>query len=185
MAGTNNLLATIDSVPILLRVVDALRSSRARPIVVVTGHEAKEVEQVLSGAPIKCVHNPDFASGLSSSLRRGLAALPEESEAVLICLGDMPHIKATHINRLIDAFDPTQGRAICVPTWRQQNGNPVLWARHFVPEMMRLSGDHGARQLFERHRDVLHYVEMSDAGVLLDVDTPEDLEALGSGDRKM
>jgi molybdenum cofactor cytidylyltransferase len=181
MGGTNKLFAEIDSVPILMRVVDALCSSRARPIIVVTGHEASEAEELLSGAPIQFVHNPDFASGLSSSLRRGLSALPKDSEAVLICLGDMPRLKATHIDELIDAFDPTLGRAICVPTWRQQRGNPVLWARTFVPEMMQLSGDHGANQLFERHRDVLHYVAMSDAGVLLDVDTPEDLKALGSG----
>lgn len=183
MGGTNKLFAEIDGIPILVRVVDALRASKARPIIVVTGHEASETERLLSGAPIQCVHNPDFASGLSSSLRRGLSALPQESEAVLVCLGDMPRLKATHIDQLIDAFDPTQGRAICVPTWRQQRGNPVLWARHLVPEMMQLGGDQGARQLFERHRDVLYYVEMSDAGVLVDVDTPEDLKALGSGEK--
>ncbi len=184
IGGTNKLLAEIGGVPILVRVIDALRSSQARPIIVVTGYEAKEIEQALTSVSITCVLNPDFASGLSSSLRRGLAALPKDSEAVLICLGDMPQVKATHIDQLIDAFDPAQGRAICVPTWRQQRGNPVLWARHFVPEMMQLSGDHGAHQLFERHRDVLHYVEMSDAGVLLDVDTPEDLKALGLGEKR-
>lgn len=180
IGGTNKLLAEIDGVPILLRVVGALRSSQAQPIIVVTGHEANEIRRLLCGVPVQCVHNPHFASGLSSSLRRGLSALPKEIEAVLICLGDMPRLTATHIDQLIDAFDPTQGRAICVPTWRRQRGNPVLWANDFVPEMMQLSGDHGARQLFERHRNLLHYVEMSDASVLLDVDTPEDLKALDS-----
>lgn len=181
MGGTNKLFAEIDGVPILVRVVDALRSSKARPIIVVIGHEARETEGLLSGAPVQFVHNPDFALGLSSSLRRGLSALPKESEAVLICLGDMPRLKATHVDQLIEAFDPTQGRAICVPTWHEQRGNPVLWAKDLVPEMMQLSGDQGARELFERHRDVLHHVEMSDAGVLVDVDTPEDLRALVSG----
>lgn len=181
MGGTNKLFAEIDGLPIVVRVVDALRSSKARPIIVVTGYEASKTEELLSGAPIQFVHNPDFESGLSSSLRRGLSALPKESEAVLICLGDMPRLKATHVDELIDAFDPTRGRAICVPTWHQQRGNPVLWARNLVPEMMELSGDHGANRLFERHRKILHYVEMGDAGVLLDVDTPEDLKAFRSG----
>ena len=185
MGGINKLFAEIDGVPILVRVIAALRSSKARPIIVVTGHEASETERLLSGTRVRCVHNPDFASGLSSSLRRGLSALPKESQAVVVCLGDMPRLRTTHIDQLIEAFDPTQGRAICVPTWHQQNGNPVLWARHLVPEMMRLRGDYGARELFERHRDILHYVEMSDAGVLLDVDTPEDLEALGSSEKTL
>ncbi len=183
MNGWNKLLAEIDGVPVLRRMVQALCSSQAQPIIVVTGHEANEIERVLSGTCVKCVHNPKFASGLSSSLRCGLAALPKESDAVLVCLGDMPQVKSAHIDQLIDAFDPTRARAICVPTWHRQRGNPVLWARRFVPEMMQLSGDQGARQLFEQHRDLLHYVEMSDAGVLLDVDTPEDLKALSSGEK--
>ena len=181
IGGTNKLLAKVGGVPILLRVIAALRSSRARPIIVVTGHDANAINRLLSDVSVQCVHNPDFDSGLSSSLRRGLSALPQEIEAVLICLGDMPRLTATHIDQLIDAFDPAQGRAICVPTWHRQRGNPVLWARDFVPEMMQLSGDQGARPLFERHRDLLYHVEMPDAGVLLDVDTPEDLKALRFG----
>ena len=125
-------------------------------------------------------HNPDYASGLSSSLRRGLAALPEDIDGVLVCLGDMPRIAPPMVNRLIAAFNPLEGRAICVPTWQGKRGNPVLFARRFFAEMQEVAGDTGARALIGEHAEAVCEVPMDDDAVLLDVDTPEALAELGS-----
>ena len=177
LGGVNKLLTQLDGVPMITRVVRNLRDS-ASPIIVVTGHDQKQVMQALTGEAVSYIHNPDYTVGLSSSLHCGLAALPSDIDAVLVCLGDMPQVNATHIARLIAAFDPAKGHEICVPFFRGQRGNPVLWAMRFVPEMMQVSGDVGARALLETHAGVVFPVQMADAGVLVDIDKPEDLAAL-------
>ena len=91
---------------------------------------------------------------------------------MLVALADMPRIKAAQIDRLIAAFNPTEGRAICVPTVRGKRGNPVLFATRFVPEMRQVSGDVGARHLIGAHADEVVEIEMDDDAALLDIDTP-------------
>lgn len=178
MGTINKLLAEIDGVPLVTYIIKALLASQAGTIIVVTGHKYKQVEQALSGYDVICVYNPNYRQGISTSLRRGLNAVPANSDGVLICLGDMPRISAAHIDRLIDAFDPDNGRAICVPMADGSRGNPVLWARRFFPEMRRLTGDIGARDLIATHAELVCEVPVTDQGTLIDVDTPEDLAAL-------
>jgi molybdenum cofactor cytidylyltransferase len=181
--GRNKLLLPIDGTPMVARAVDALIASAATDIVVVTGHQADDVRAVLAGRSVAFVHNPDYAAGLSSSLKTGIAALPEDADGALVCLGDMPLVGPAHLDRLIAAFNPVEGRLICVPTYDGKRGNPVLWARRLFGEMAGLSGDVGARGLLERHADAVCEVAMSDAGVLLDVDTPAALDALAAAPR--
>jgi molybdenum cofactor cytidylyltransferase len=176
--GRNKLLLPIDGTPMVARTVDALSASSVTDIVVVTGHQADQVRAALAGRGVAFVHNPDFAAGLSTSLKTGLAALPADPDGALVCLGDMPLVTPAHLDRLIAAFNPVEGRLVCVPTYDGKRGNPVLWARRFFAEMRTLSGDAGARVLLERHADALCEVAMSDAGVLLDVDTPDAFSAV-------
>jgi molybdenum cofactor cytidylyltransferase len=147
-------------------------------VIVVTGHQAAEVERALGDRRVQIVHNPDYAEGLSTSLKAGLAALPEDVEGVLVALGDMPRIRGAQIDRLIAAFNPLEGRAIVVPTVRGKRGNPVLFATRFVAEMGQIGGDVGARHLIGEHDDVVVEIEMEDDAALLDIDTPEALSAL-------
>jgi molybdenum cofactor cytidylyltransferase len=177
MGEDNKLLALVDGRPMVTHVVDAMLASRASPVIVVTGHQADRVREALADRPVQWCHNPDFAEGLSTSLRAGLDALPDV-EGVLVALGDMPRIKAAQIDRLIAAFHPTEGRAICVPTVRGKRGNPVLFATRFVPEMRQLSGDVGARHLIGAHAEEVVEIEMDDDAALLDIDTPAALAAL-------
>jgi molybdenum cofactor cytidylyltransferase len=177
MGADNKLLALVDGRPMVAHVVDAMLASRASPVIVVTGHEADRVRDALADRPVQWRHNPDYAEGLSTSLRVGLDALPEV-EGVLVALADMPRIKAAQVDRLIAAFHPTEGRAICVPTVRGKRGNPVLFATHLVPEMRQVSGDVGARHLIGAHVDEVIEIEMDDDAALLDIDTPAALLAL-------
>jgi molybdenum cofactor cytidylyltransferase len=184
MGGPIKLLAEIPGsspgtgVPMVARVAQRLLASRARPIVAVLGNRADEVDTALGRLPVERVRNPDFADGLSTSLRRGLAALPDELDGAVVCLGDMPLISGRHLDRLIAAFNPLEGRAIVVPTRHGKRGNPVLWARRFFPEMARISGDVGARHLIGEHAELVAEVEMDDDAILVDIDTPEALAAL-------
>jgi len=178
MGPVNKLLADIEGVPMVLRVVDAALASRARPVVVVVGHEAERVRQSLSGRDVTVVENPDYAGGLSTSLRRGISALGDEVDGALVLLGDMPRIGAGHLDRLIAAFDPAGEAAICVPVFGGKRGNPVLWGRRFFAELQDIAGDVGARHLIGEHADSVAEIEMGDEGVLIDVDSPAALTAL-------
>jgi molybdenum cofactor cytidylyltransferase len=176
MAPLNKLLVQDDQgVPMVARVVDNALASRARPVVVVTGYEHERVEAALAGRGVLFAHAEDYAEGLSASLKAGLAALPKDIEGVVICLGDMPLVAAPMIDRLLAAFDPEEGRAIVMPTFRGKQGNPMLWAMEFLPEMMAISGDVGARHLAGKHADRVAEVEMADDAVLRDFDTTDAL----------
>jgi molybdenum cofactor cytidylyltransferase len=178
MGGPNKLLAELDGVPMVARVAQRLLASRARPIVAVLGNQGDAVDAALGKLPVERVRNPDFAEGLSTSLKRGIAALPSDLDGALVCLGDMPLISGRHIDRLIAAFNPIEGRAIVVPTRRGRRGNPVLWSKRFFPEMGALTGDVGAKHLIGDHAEVIAEVEMDDNAILVDIDTPEVLAAL-------
>lgn len=176
--GENKMLAEIDGRPMAARTAQRLLASRARPIVAVLGNRADEVDGALGKLPIERVRNPDFAEGLSTSLKRGLAALPGDIDGVVVCLGDMPLIAGRDIDRLIAAFNPLEGRAIVVPVRRGKRGNPILWARQFFAEMMTLSGDQGARKLIEEHADLVAETEMENDAIFIDIDTPDALAEL-------
>jgi molybdenum cofactor cytidylyltransferase len=178
MGVANKLLAEVDGVPMVRRAVEAALAASARPVVVVTGHEQGKVQAALRGCKVAFAHNPDYAAGMSTSLKRGFAALPEDIDGAVVCLADMPRVAAGVLDRLIAAFNPLEGRAICVPVWRGKRGNPVLWARRFFAEMGELEGDVGAKHLIGEHADLVAEVQMPDDAVLTDIDTPEALALL-------
>jgi molybdenum cofactor cytidylyltransferase len=178
MGGPNKLLAEIGGRPLVRIVVEAALRSRARPVVVVTGHQRERVEAALAGLAVQFVHNPDYAEGLGTSLKAGVSALPAETDGVVVCLGDMPQVDAALIDRLTDAIDPDKGTLVAVPTVDGKRGNPVVWSRRFFPDLMTVEGDVGARHLIGRYGEAVVEVPVSDIGVLADIDTPQALAAL-------
>ncbi|NNE85200.1 MAG: NTP transferase domain-containing protein [Alphaproteobacteria bacterium] len=175
MGVVNKLLVKVDGKAMIRHAVDNLRAAGVEPIIVVTGHEAERVRELLADANVTFAHNDDFAEGLSTSLRTGIAAVPDDCDAAVVALGDMPRLQPDHVKLLMAAFSADTGRAICVPTWQGKRGNPVLWARRFFAEMGQVDGDVGAKHLIGAHGDSVHEVEMPDSGVLIDVDSPEAL----------
>jgi len=185
MGRRNKLLETVDGEPMVCHAARAAVAAAAgRPVVVVTGHERDRVEAALRSFDVEFAHNPDYDAGLSTSLAMGLAALPSRVDGAIICLGDMPGIRARHLERLREAFDPETGAAICVATRRGKRGNPVLFAARFFPEMRDVEGDVGARHLIGAYADLVREVEMPDDAVLLDIDSPSALEAFRDGSRQ-
>ncbi|NND49964.1 MAG: NTP transferase domain-containing protein, partial [Rhizobiales bacterium] len=151
MGAVNKLLLEIDGKAMVTRAVEAAGASGAHQVVVVTGHEAGRVAGAIDGLDALIVNNPDYADGLSTSLKSGIEALGEGIDAVVVMLGDMPGIGAGEIDRLIEAFGQSEGRGICVSTSSGKRGNPVLWARRYFPDLMALHGDVGARHLIGEH----------------------------------
>jgi molybdenum cofactor cytidylyltransferase len=179
MAPHNKLLVTDKAgKPMIARVVDNVLSSNARPILVVTGHMAEQVETALGGRPVRYVHAPDYAGGLAESLKTGIAAVPPECAGAIVCLGDMPLVTGRMIDRLLAVYDPEEGRSIVLPTFRGKQGNPMVWDRRYFPEILGIAGDSGARFLVGKHAEQVAEVEMADDAVLRDFDTTESLSTL-------
>lgn len=175
MAGTNKLLQKVAGIPLVQRAVNAALASRASSVTVVTGYAAQEVESLVAGPRIGIVRNPDYEQGMSTSLRCGIAALPEEAEGVVILLGDMPYISAAHLDILMACY--AAQAAIIVPMKEGRQGNPILWPRLYFKEMQAISGDQGARALLARHAAQTLGVEMATEAIFIDVDTPEMLSS--------
>jgi molybdenum cofactor cytidylyltransferase len=178
MGGPNKLLAEINNRPLVRIAVEAALASRAHPVIVVTGHQRNQVEAALDGLKVTLVHNPEFAEGLSRSVKAGVAAVPDDVDGVVVCLGDMPQVNAPLIDKLIDAFDPEKGALVVAPAIGGKRGNPVVWSRRFFPELATLQGDTGARHLIASFPEAVIEVPLAGTAALVDVDTPDALKAV-------
>jgi molybdenum cofactor cytidylyltransferase len=181
MGGPNKLLEEINGKALVRHVAEHVAASRAKPVIVVTGHQKERVERALAGLPVTFVHNPNFADGLSTSLKTGIAAVAADAadaDGAIVCLGDMPQVSAKLIDRLIAAFDPEHGALVVIPTISGKRGNPVLWSRRFFADLAGVEGDVGARHLIGGYAEAVAEVPLDDVGVLTDIDTPEALRAV-------
>lgn len=175
MGPRNKLLEDLGGKPVVRRTAETALASRARPVVVVTGHQGADVEAALSGLDLTIIHNPDYATGMASSLKAGIAALSPNLDGAIVALGDMPEIQAAHLERMISAFEPKEHRSIIVPIHQGKRGNPVLWSSELFPAMTRLTGDVGARSIIDQNAESVVELDLGTAAIHVDLDTPEAL----------
>jgi molybdenum cofactor cytidylyltransferase len=178
MGGPNKLLALFQGKPLVRRTAERVLASKAESTVVVSGHQASRIGDALAGLDIPATHNADFASGLASSLKAGISALPEDAAGALIVLGDMPEVLPADLDRLIEAFERAGGRAVVRATHDGKRGNPVILPRALFAAVAHLEGDTGARHLIESESVDVVDIEIG-AGAAVDVDTPEALAGAG------
>jgi len=172
------LLALLDGEPLVRRVAQAAVASRARPVIVVVGHESERVAKALEGLPLQIVFNEAFASGMASSLKAGIAAAPPDAAGALILLGDMPLVTARLHDAVIAGFAQSPGTLAALPTFNGRRGNPVLLSREFFAAAKRLSGDEGARGLLASLPEgAVAEVAVNDEAAIIDIDTPQAMEA--------
>ena len=172
--GSNKLLSDLNGRALIKHTVERLQVAAIDEVIVVTGNQADEVKAALAGHKLRFVHNADYAQGLSTSIKAGIAAV-DGYDAAFVCLGDMPLIEAADLNRMIAAFKADEGRSLVAPVLGRKLGNPVLWGQEHFADLMALTGDRGARSLIETRRDQIVEVAVTHDGILLDADTPEAL----------
>jgi molybdenum cofactor cytidylyltransferase len=146
-AEPSKLVADLHGKPLVRHAAEAALASRATPLIVVTGFAREAVEAALAGLPARFAHNADYATGMASSLKAGLAAAPAESKGALIMLADMPSVRPALIDRLIDAFLARPDVAVAAPVVSGQRGNPVILSRRLFAAASALEGDEGARRI--------------------------------------
>jgi len=176
MKGRNKMLVDVGGRPMIRVVAEMVLASEVDLVVVVTGFEAEAVTAALSGLDLSFVYNSAFEAGMASSLKAGVAALPDEVAGALICLGDMPDVKEDDIRHIVRVFDESNGVQICIPVHEGRRGNPVLLPRWLFAEVEDISGDTGARSIVAAHEGMVMEVPVSGSGIHHDMDTRGDLE---------
>ncbi len=161
--------------PLIAHVVDAVLASAVHRVIVVLGASASQIREALAGRAVALVDNARWPEGMSTSVKAGLSAVCPDTEGVLFVLGDQPGLRTEHIHALIEAFAASTADII-YPTFGGRRGNPVLMSRVTFPALQELAGDQGGRALISSGRFETLAVEVEDAGVLVDIDTPEDWE---------
>ena len=175
MGACNKLLLEVGGQPMVRRVVQSLHAAGLSAVHVVTGHEAPRVREVLSGELVVFTHNEHHRHGMGTSLARGAESLPDNCEAVMVCLGDMPFIESHTIALLLQEFARRPRPAIVAPQYRGRLGHPVLFSRGYFGALMELEGDRGARPIIEDAGGAFFVVDVDDGAVLDDIDKEDDL----------
>lgn len=178
MPERHKLLLRLHEKPIIAHVVDNLLQAKLSEVIVVVGHEAKEVQTALALRSVRFVRNPDYARGLSTSIKAGLAAIAPSTQALLLALGDMPLVEANDVMRLTTSFARAQHASIVVPVFEGRRGNPVLFDIRHRNAMLQLHGDTGGKAIIQQNAEAVLEVEMPNDHVLRDVDTLETYEEL-------
>jgi CTP:molybdopterin cytidylyltransferase MocA len=176
--GGGKLLAPYRGRPLIEGALANLAGAPVDETVVVVGDDAERLREVCEPHGVRVVENPDWAEGMSTSVRTGLRALGPDARAAVVLLADQPLVGAGAVERLVAAFE--RGAKVAVATYRGRPRNPVLFSREVWPLLeAELSGDEGARPFFRRHPEFLTQVPCDGVGDPTDVDTTEDLRRLG------
>ncbi len=178
--GTNKLLMEFKGKPIIRHVAEAACLSKINSILVVTGPERHSVKAALTGLNVTFVHNENYMNGMAGSLKTGIACLSEKALGAIVLLGDMPLISAKTLNKIVESFKANQDSLAVIPSFDGKRGNPVLISRSLFEDVMKITGDKGARQLLDTLGNQAIELPLNDKGISLDVDTREGFEALSA-----
>lgn len=174
--GQAKLLMPVGGRAIVRYVVERVLAGGVDSVWVVTGPDVEPIEAALAGIDVQIAVNPVPEEGQAGSVRAGIAALPASVDAALIALGDQPLLAPSIIPALL-AARRTSPKLIVAPRYRDGQGNPVLFKREIFPELLRLTGDQGARPIIQKEPARVEWVDL-DLPMPPDVDTPDDYEKI-------
>jgi molybdenum cofactor cytidylyltransferase len=174
--GRAKMLMPVDGRAIIRHAVESVLAGGVDSVWVVTGPDVEPIEAALAGLTVQIVVNPAPEEGQAGSLRAGIAALPASVDAAVIALGDQPSLAPAIIPALL-AARRTSPKLIVAPRYRDGQGNPVLFKREIFPELLRVTGDRGARPIIQKEPARVEWVEL-DLPMPPDVDTPADYEKI-------
>ena len=178
MEGQNKLLLPFQDQTLIKTVTDKVVSTGFNDIIVITGHEKERIEESLKNCPVKIIWNPEYAQGMSTSIKAGILSSKPGTNGYMIFLADMPFITKKIIKIIIETFYSSSPRAIVVPLYKSRRGNPVLFSKVYQEELLALKGDTGGRSIVENHEDEVIEVPISDQQPISDIDTWDDYKKL-------
>ena len=171
MVGENKLAKKIQGVTLIKHSVKNILFSSVDELIVVLGYQKEIIEKLIDkNKKIKFVFNKDFESGMASSIKAGLNHLSKNTDAFFICLGDMPMVNHNIYNQLIKSKD---NKEIIVPTYKGQQGNPVLFDKSMKEKILNITGDVGAKKILELNKNKVFVVETNNKSIAKDFNTKE------------
>lgn len=171
--GKPKLLLPFGDKTIIETVIGNIVKSKADKVLVVLGSSRKKIEKKIRDYSVKIVVNPHYVRGMLSSVQQGFHALPQDTQAVLVVLGDQPAVSSDIINEIIEAFQRT-GKGIVVPVYKGNRGHPVLFDMKYRHEVERLSPEVGLRGIVYNHPEDVLEVQVETPGILQDIDNAGD-----------
>ena len=175
MGKSNKLLLKYKEKTVVEETLSNVEKSKINKISIITGHQSEEVSIKIKSKNISFIHNEDYKSGILSSIKIVSDNVQQETDGILIVLGDMPEVRPKDINSLIDNFEKEKGKFICIPIFDNKRGNPVLFPynifKKIILDLKDINFDHGLRNVIDSYA----YKEISvSSGVLMDFDTEDD-----------
>ena len=175
MNGVNKLTKEIQGIPLIKLSVKNILASSINELIIVLGHQKEIIEKLIDkNEKIKFVFNKNFESGMASSIKTGLNNLSEKTEAFFICLGDMPMINQDVYNQLIRSRN---NKEIIIPTYKGQQGNPVLFSKSMKSKIISIEGDIGAKKILEQNKDKILKVKIDDINITKDFNTKDNFNS--------
>jgi molybdenum cofactor cytidylyltransferase len=175
--GKPKLLLPWKQATIIEEVVDVYLKSILSELIVVVGESKESIREVLLSKPVIIAENLYYQEGMSTSIKKGVEAVSDQTEGYLIGLGDQPLITPDIIDSLICVFsDEHPGIAIC--SHKGKRGNPVIFARKFRQVLCALKGDMGGRMIIQQHFAEVKDVDVGSKSIFIDIDTPDDYKKL-------
>ena len=175
MNGENKLTKEIQGIPLIKHSIKNILSSSINELIIVLGHQKEIIEKLIDkNEKIKFVFNKAFESGMASSIKAGLNHLSEDTEAFFICLGDMPMVNKDIFNLLIKSKN---NREIIVPTYKNKQGNPILFPKLMKKKIMTIEGDVGAKKILELNKDKIINIETNDQSIAKNFNTLDDFSS--------
>ena len=170
--GQPKQLLPLHDKPIIRHCLDNLITSGIENIVAVLGNRGDEVLAVIQEMPVKIVLNKNQESEMAESVRIGLRAISENSSGVLICLSDHPLVSVDTLKILMQCFLETPDKII-IPLYKGKRGHPTLFPRNVIEEIF---NGGTLRDIIDKNRSRLKFLNVQDEGVVLDMDTKEDYD---------
>src|SRR3984957_13045515 len=189
--GRNKLLLNFRGKPLIVHAVDTLLASEIDEVIVVLGHETEKVQDQLGrsiglankaarGKPLRLVQNPDYQTGLSTSVRTGVEAVSREANGIMIYLADQPLLEPEDLNRIVAGFAAAKeiNKSIVVPSFKGERGNPGVLEASLRVAILGIVGDVGCKGVIKRYPEKVYVIEMDNDHVVRDVDDIQAYERL-------
>ncbi len=174
MGGVNKLLLPFKSKTVIVTVVEHLINAGIEEIIVVTGNDAEQVKNLLKHLDVKVIYNEDFKKGMTSSIKKGVSGV--KGNSYMICLGDMPFItneEYLQIRTFFEKLKHLNEACICIPTYKNKKGNPVVFSSFYKSEIFKHTNIEGCKGIITGNQQNVYKLEMKEANILKDIDTAD------------
>ena len=177
MINENKLVKNYKNIPLIKHAVDNVLNSSIDELIIVLGYQKEVLKKIIDeNKKIKFINNPNFESGIASSIKTGLDNLSKETEAFFICLGDMPNINKEIYNQLINLRFNNKDKEIFVPYYQERQANPILFSKKMKDEIQKIEGDFGAKKIIADNEKKVFKLSIQDKGVITDFNNINDFE---------